>query len=104
MPFCIFSYDESCLSRKKYQVQNGQAAEPKSADILGSFLPQAAPPQIPSQQGFPTSTGSLSIVPQPSKGKFEPKSTVWADTLNRGLVDLNISGREFILPRILTYM
>ncbi|CAA6655248.1 unnamed protein product [Spirodela intermedia] len=27
-----------------------------------------------------------------SKDKFETKSTVWADTLNRGLVDLNISG------------
>ena len=29
-----------------------------------------------------------------SKDKFETKSTVWADTLSRGLVNLNISGRE----------
>lgn len=28
----------------------------------------------------------------PSKDKFETKSTVWADTLSRGLVNLNISG------------
>ncbi|XP_072978610.1 clathrin interactor EPSIN 3-like [Typha angustifolia] len=35
--------------------------------------------------------GLQSEKPQPMK-KFEPKSTVWADTLNRGLVNLNISG------------
>ncbi|GER45693.1 ENTH/VHS family protein [Striga asiatica] len=40
-----------------------------------------------------SSTGSTSaIAPQPSKDKFETKSTVWADTLSRGLVNLNISG------------
>lgn len=40
------------------------------------------------------STGSLALVPQQPKDKFETKSTVWADTLSRGLVNLNISGRE----------
>ncbi|XP_042470183.1 clathrin interactor EPSIN 2-like isoform X2 [Zingiber officinale] len=30
----------------------------------------------------------------PSKDKFETKSTVWADTLSRGLVNLNISGSK----------
>ncbi|KAL6526693.1 hypothetical protein OROGR_015783 [Orobanche gracilis] len=40
----------------------------------------------------PSSTGSSTIVPQSSKDKFETKSTVWADTLSRGLVNLNISG------------
>lgn len=39
-------------------------------------------------------TDSLSIIPQPANDKFETKSTVWADTLNRGLVNLNISGCE----------
>ncbi|CAA0819819.1 Clathrin interactor EPSIN 2 [Striga hermonthica] len=39
-----------------------------------------------------SSTGSSAIAPQPSKDKFETKSTVWADTLSRGLVNLNISG------------
>lgn len=38
------------------------------------------------------STGSLALVPQQPKDKFETKSTVWADTLSRGLVNLNISG------------
>ncbi|KAL8122448.1 clathrin interactor EPSIN 2-like isoform X1 [Apium graveolens] len=38
------------------------------------------------------STNYLAVVPQPAKDKFEPKSTIWKDTLNRGLVNLNISG------------
>lgn len=43
-----------------------------------------------------SSAGSSSaIVPQLSKDKFETKSTVWADTLSRGLVNLNISGCKF---------
>ncbi|KAK1351594.1 Clathrin interactor EPSIN 2 [Heracleum sosnowskyi] len=39
-------------------------------------------------------TDSLAIIPEPANDKFETKSTVWADTLNRGLVDLNISGSK----------
>lgn len=39
-------------------------------------------------------TDSLAIIPQPANDKFETKSTVWADTLNRGLVNLNISGSK----------
>uniref|UniRef100_A0A6N2ML51 ENTH domain-containing protein n=1 Tax=Salix viminalis TaxID=40686 RepID=A0A6N2ML51_SALVM len=38
------------------------------------------------QAALPSSAGSLAIVPQPSKDKFETKSTVWADTLSRGLL------------------
>ena len=34
---------------------------------------------------------------QPPKDKFETKSTVWTDTLNRGLVNLNISGGKCCL-------
>ncbi|KAL2485409.1 Clathrin interactor EPSIN 2 [Abeliophyllum distichum] len=45
-----------------------------------------------SQSVLPSSTMSSAIVPLPSKDKFETKSTVWADTLSRGLVNLNISG------------
>ncbi|KAL8227297.1 hypothetical protein R6Q57_017129 [Mikania cordata] len=41
------------------------------------------------------STGALAVVrQQPAEEKFETKSTVWADTLNRGLVNLNISGSK----------
>lgn len=38
------------------------------------------------------STNHLAVIPQPAKDKFETKSTIWRDTLNRGLVNLNISG------------
>lgn len=72
-------------------------------DHLGNLLPQAglnAP--VTSQQNLPFSTGSLSIVPQPAKDKFETKSTVWTDTLSRGLVNLNISGRECFMLLILS--
>lgn len=52
----------------------------------GSFVSTA-----PSQSTVPAST-ALALVPQPAKDKFETKSTVWADTLSRGLVNLDISG------------
>ncbi|KAL8098167.1 hypothetical protein AgCh_031078 [Apium graveolens] len=42
----------------------------------------------------PPATDSLAIISQPANDKFETKSTVWADTLNRGLVNLNISGSK----------
>ena len=48
----------------------------------------------PNASQYAVSTGSNSMVSQPAKDKFETKSTVWADTLSRGLVNLNISGRE----------
>ncbi|KAL3506636.1 hypothetical protein ACH5RR_032018 [Cinchona calisaya] len=49
---------------------------------------------LASQPMLAVSTGSLAAAPQPVKDKFETKSTVWADTLSRGLVDLNISGSK----------
>nr|XP_016460874.1 PREDICTED: clathrin interactor EPSIN 2-like [Nicotiana tabacum]XP_016460875.1 PREDICTED: clathrin interactor EPSIN 2-like [Nicotiana tabacum] len=44
-------------------------------------------------QTTPASTAPISST-QPAKDKFETKSTVWADTLSRGLVNLNISGSK----------
>ncbi|XP_006364669.1 clathrin interactor EPSIN 2 [Solanum tuberosum] len=69
-----------------------------------SFLTQAATAsRMPSQNQInnvsmsplstPVST-ALVIGNQPAKDKFETKSTVWADTLSRGLVNLNISGSK----------
>ncbi|CAH9122345.1 unnamed protein product [Cuscuta epithymum] len=68
-----------------------------------SFISHHHGAQVPSQMSvalqFPkTQTAStvspLAIQPlsQPAKEKLEIKSTVWSDTLNRGLVNLNISG------------
>lgn len=67
-------------------------------DMLNNFLPQAGSnPSVAAQPSEPSSTTSLAIVPQPQPAKekkFEPKSAIWADTLSRGLVNFNISGRE----------
>ncbi|CAN1171942.1 Clathrin interactor EPSIN 2 [Linum perenne] len=49
---------------------------------------------LASQPSLSSSTGALVPVSQPSNDKFETKSTVWADTLSRGLVNLNISGSK----------
>ncbi|XP_073157212.1 clathrin interactor EPSIN 3-like isoform X2 [Henckelia pumila] len=53
-----------------------------------------APHGRPSMPSIPASRGSSAVIPHPSKDKFETKSTVWADTLSRGLVNLNISGSK----------
>lgn len=77
-----------------------------------SFLTQAATAShMPTQMNLqysPNQTNNVSMPPQstpvstalvisnqPAKDKFETKSTVWADTLSRGLVNLNISGCRF---------
>ncbi|KAI5432490.1 clathrin interactor EPSIN 2 [Lathyrus oleraceus] len=64
--------------------QQGNAAP------LGSSYTHQTP--APNASPYAVSTTSNSLVSQPSKDKFETKSTVWADTLSRGLVNLNISG------------
>lgn len=74
-----------------------------SNDALGNLIPQTGlNTSVSSQQTLPNSTGSL-VTTQPSKDKFEPKSAVWADTLSRGLVNLNISGREFFCLPLFGY-
>ncbi|XP_074590309.1 clathrin interactor EPSIN 2-like [Curcuma longa] len=48
---------------------------------------------ITKQVSAPTSaSASASMKSAPPKDRFETRSTVWADTLSRGLVNLNISG------------
>ncbi|KAK9714212.1 hypothetical protein RND81_06G079600 [Saponaria officinalis] len=77
------------------QAPNGMSSH-QYDDFLGGFLPQAGGPAAPSSPlASSRSTGSLDLVlHQPVEKKFETKSTVWADTLNRGLVNLNISGSK----------
>ncbi|PSS35893.1 Clathrin interactor EPSIN like [Actinidia chinensis var. chinensis] len=82
------------VSQMAPQIPGGPSA-PHNNDALGNFVPQAQPTStMTSQPPLTPSTGSLAIVPQPGKDKFETKSTVWADTLSRGLVNLNISGSK----------
>nr|XP_043628310.1 clathrin interactor EPSIN 2-like [Erigeron canadensis] len=75
-----------------YQPQGSSAPLPQ---MNTTQAPQYNTSSFPQQPAVTTSTGALAIVPQqPTKEKFETKSTVWADTLNRGLVNLNISGSK----------
>ncbi|KAL4561027.1 hypothetical protein LXL04_033187 [Taraxacum kok-saghyz] len=72
--------------------QQGSSAPPPPVPPVAAY---SNPPSF-YQQPQPTlnsSTGALVIVPQ-EPAKFETKSTVWADTLNRGLVNLNIAGSK----------
>ncbi|KAJ8459329.1 hypothetical protein OPV22_032255 [Ensete ventricosum] len=56
-------------------------------------LPSQPGPQAPTAlEVTPAPSALPPIKTAPSKEKFEPKSAVWADTLSRGLVNLNISG------------
>lgn len=88
----------------------GSTASPSPTDRVSQFnnqslfgqLGNAAPfsssytHQVPAPNAstYAVSATPHSLVSQPSKDKLKQKSTVWADTLSRGLVNLNISGRE----------
>ncbi|XP_021742011.1 clathrin interactor EPSIN 2-like [Chenopodium quinoa] len=62
-------------------------------NFMGDFLPQSGANISSSSQSAPSSSANaLALVPQQPAKKFEPKSAVWADTLSKGLVNLNISG------------
>ncbi|KAL9247105.1 hypothetical protein vseg_020570 [Gypsophila vaccaria] len=78
-----------------FQAPNGMSSH-QNDDFLVGLAPQASAPAAPSSPlASSRSTGSLDLVlHQPAEKKFETKSTVWADTLNRGLVNLNISGSK----------
>ncbi|KAL2563677.1 hypothetical protein AAZV13_20G204900 [Glycine max] len=76
------------LSANYLSSQSPIAIDQASQFNSGSLLGQSFNHQ-PLGQGV---HASQSAVSQPPKDKFETKSTVWADTLSRGLVNLNISG------------
>ncbi|MQM00897.1 hypothetical protein Taro_033641 [Colocasia esculenta] len=40
---------------------------------------------------------SLSSKPAPTKGTFQVKSGIWADSLSRGIIDLNLTARKCLL-------
>lgn len=82
-------------------------APPTDAGFLpqqpGSSIPPALPQQlgssIPPAQPMAAAQRTITNISAPSSAKpasdaFETKSSVWTDTLNRGLVNLNISGAK----------
>lgn len=67
-------------------------AQKPSSDTLGNIQPQSGPATPTASQRALTLIPTVKV--QPPKDKFETKSTIWSDTLSRGLVNLNISGRK----------
>ncbi|CDY23342.1 BnaC04g48700D [Brassica napus] len=79
----------SSSSQTPYTNPSGPAG---NNNFMGDmFGPTSSLTSSSSHQDLTPLTGAIEIVPQPQK-KFEPKSSVWADTLSRGLVNFNISG------------
>lgn len=62
---------------------------------MGSQAPQVQSSSLGAPVSVTQASTGSAVAPKPSEDKFETKSTVWADTLSRGLVNLNISGCKF---------
>ncbi|XP_024010886.1 clathrin interactor EPSIN 2 isoform X2 [Eutrema salsugineum] len=83
-------------SQGPQRTQSGPVTLQGNNNFMGDMFSQAAPNSLTSSSSHPDLTpltGAIEVVPPPQK-KFEPKSSVWADTLSRGLVNFNISGRK----------
>lgn len=72
------------------------------SDIFGAFSSQSdsissEPSQSSVNDGSDTNLGKKSSadLKGPPKKDFQVKSGIWADSLSRGLIDLNISARKF---------
>ncbi|KAJ4906553.1 Clathrin interactor EPSIN 2 [Raphanus sativus] len=82
-------------SHAPQRTQSGPVTLQGNNNFMGDMFTQAGPTSSvassPSHSDLTPITGAIEIVPPPQK-KFEPKSSVWADTLSRGLVNFNISG------------
>ncbi|WJX75083.1 hypothetical protein P8452_58651 [Trifolium repens] len=82
----------SQLNNQSFFGQQGNAAPFSSSYTQQVPAPSASPYAVSMTSNALVAQPSNALVSQPSKDKFETKSTVWADTLSRGLVNLNISG------------
>ncbi|VFQ92315.1 unnamed protein product [Cuscuta campestris] len=93
----VGSYNNAplCQFSRSMCIQAGETTHDNNSMNFSSH--HGALAQAPSQMAALQSprTQTETIPPystQPAKEKFETKSTIWTDTLNRGLVNLNISG------------
>ncbi|XP_031404659.1 clathrin interactor EPSIN 2-like [Punica granatum] len=87
------NFPQGSATQMNHQVPNYGVHNTSQFPQTDSQIPQTG--LMASQSNVSSSPGPLALVPQqPNKDKFETKSTVWADTLSRGLVNLNISGSK----------
>ncbi|KAG7629062.1 ENTH domain [Arabidopsis thaliana x Arabidopsis arenosa] len=94
-PYGVIPQVHGVPSHIPQRTQSGPvAAHGNSNNVVGDMFSPAGLSSLEtsaSQPSLTPLTGAIEIVPQNQK-KFEPKSTIWADTLSRGLVNFNISG------------
>lgn len=89
-------------SQQSFLSQTATSAPQTASISRGASQPLVAPNSVPSGSNYPLHSSSsappetimsaLQVSPTEPVKKFEPKSTVWSDTLTRGLVNFNISG------------
>ncbi|CAE6076754.1 unnamed protein product [Arabidopsis arenosa] len=94
-PYGVTQQVHGVPSHIPQRTQSGPvAAHGNSNNVVGDMFSPSGLSSLEtsaSQPSLTPLTGAIEIVPQNQK-KFEPKSTIWADTLSRGLVNFNISG------------
>lgn len=94
-------------SQPSFLPQTGTSAPQPSLISRGASQPLGLPNSVPSATSFPLHSSSsappdtlisaLQVSQTESVKKFEPKSKLWSDTLSRGLVNLDISGRKWLV-------
>ncbi|XP_062220658.1 clathrin interactor EPSIN 2-like [Phragmites australis] len=99
-----FTAPANQLSQPSFLPQTGTSAPQLASISRGTSLPLGVPNSVPSGANFPLQSSSsappeaiisaLQVSQTEPLKKFEPKSTVWSDTLSRGLVNLDISGSK----------
>lgn len=71
----------------------------EESDSFGDFTSHSESATTVPQQNITNSVEQTSLTsskPAPKKDTFHIKSGIWADSLNRGLIDLNITARKFL--------
>lgn len=69
----------------------------EGSDLFGDFTSHAGPASTEPKKGSshvvvsPETNTKTTLEPPPKKDNFQVKSGIWADSLSRGLIDLNIS-------------
>ncbi|KAF8689969.1 hypothetical protein HU200_041604 [Digitaria exilis] len=94
-------------SQPSFLPQTGTPAPQPSLISRGASQPLGLPNSVPSATSFPLQSSSsappetlisaMQVSQTEPVKKFEPKSKLWSDTLSRGLVNLDISGRKWLV-------
>lgn len=107
-PFGTFAYAKQVTTEPAQNYTNTTKNNVDEDSAFGDFTShteQTLPE--PSQHSSKGSLNNLKTpltvsAPAARKDNFQVKSGVWADCLSRGLIDLNISAREFLYIQLLS--